>query len=620
MVVVPIGEWLKFNNRDFTLDTRKEFKKRLTKIQIKEIECPEGLNFEEFAWNRLFRIKEQVVREYVMEFLSSFTFRDHIEGLDEADTMVFQHGGEKRSMTDCGCRKDFYKKFYNSLGTMAGVDVNTLTMEQYLALSRENQAPGVVKPEIRGNVNFKIKSQFMRELREDTFSGNKDEDAHGHIDRVLSIVGLFNIPGVSKDAVMLRVFPFTLTGAAKRWVDRLAPGIINTYDLFKKAFIQRYYPPSMIVKKLEDIHNFKQEGNESLYQVWERYNDLLYKCPTHDINSHQKGPIPGMRPAKALTAIQTMADHSQKWQDGTTSRNIRSGSSKDGLAALVNKLDNLGRDMKNLKESVHAIQVNWRFDLEELLSKHQEESARRSTEMEVWIKKLQENTKINTRNQDASLKNLETHIEQITRELCSRKEKSKQAKVFTIKNEGPSSPKKLKNLHGISFLSDSQEENTNDPLPTKEANLGHFMLPCTISNFNFYAMADLGASVNVLPRNIFEYLELTNLSEIEMLVEIADLRKKAPLGIVRDILVEDSVWSKRYSEWCNEKFHNKEPRPRDYTFKEWVKLKKGHLDISKSVRKDLFKLWVIDKSTEALDPDKDPFGRCLDEYNWVFPK
>ncbi|GJR34344.1 hypothetical protein Tco_1210028 [Tanacetum coccineum] len=89
------------------------------------------------------------------------------------------------------------------LGTMAGVDVDTLTVEQYLALSRENQAPGVVKPKIGGNVNFEIKIQFMRELREDTFSGKKDEDAHDHIDRVLSIVGLFNIPGVTKDAIML---------------------------------------------------------------------------------------------------------------------------------------------------------------------------------------------------------------------------------------------------------------------------------------------------------------------------------------------------------------------------------------------------------------------------------
>ncbi|GKC14915.1 uncharacterized mitochondrial protein-like protein, partial [Tanacetum coccineum] len=142
--------------------------------------------------------------------------------------------------------------------TMAGLDINTLTMEQYLALSRENQAPGVVKPEIGGNVNFEIKSQFMHELREDTFSGNKNVDAHDHIDRVLNIVGLFNIHRVSKDAVMLRV-PFTLTGAAKRWVDRLTPGTINTWDLLKKAFIQRYCPPSKTAKQLEDIHNFKQE-------------------------------------------------------------------------------------------------------------------------------------------------------------------------------------------------------------------------------------------------------------------------------------------------------------------------------------------------------------------------
>ncbi|GJX88521.1 hypothetical protein Tco_0340535 [Tanacetum coccineum] len=132
----------------------------------------------------------------------------------------------------------------------------------------------------------------------------------------------------------------------------------------------------MTAKQLEDIHNFKKEGDESLYLAWERYNDLLYKCPTHDINSHQKvnnfykglstmnrqlldsqGPIPGMRPTEALIAIHTMADHSQKCHDGTTSRNIGSNSSKDRLAALVNKLDNLGRDMKKLKESVHAIRV-----------------------------------------------------------------------------------------------------------------------------------------------------------------------------------------------------------------------------------------------------------------------
>ncbi|GKE17887.1 hypothetical protein Tco_1425464 [Tanacetum coccineum] len=158
---------------------------------------------------------------------------------------------------------------------MGDADINTLTMEQYLALTCENQAPGVVKPEIGGNVNFEIKSQFMRELREDTFSGNKNDDAYEHVERILDIVSLFNISGVTHDVVMLRVFPITLTRAAKRWVDRLSPGTINTWDLLKNAFIQRYCPPSKMAKQLEEIHNFKKEGDETLYQVWERYNDLL---------------------------------------------------------------------------------------------------------------------------------------------------------------------------------------------------------------------------------------------------------------------------------------------------------------------------------------------------------
>nr|GEX93741.1 hypothetical protein [Tanacetum cinerariifolium] len=164
----------------------------------------------------------------------------------------------------------------------------------------------------------------MRELKEDTFFGNENDDTHEHLERVLDIISLFNIPGVSHDAVMLRVFPITLT-AAKRWVDRLPLGTVDSWDLLKKAFIQRYCPPSKTAKQLKEICNFKQEGDETLYQAWEWYNDLLYKCPTHDINNHQK----------------TMAYHSQKWHDGSSSRNIESSIKSEGIAAIVNKLESL---------------------------------------------------------------------------------------------------------------------------------------------------------------------------------------------------------------------------------------------------------------------------------------
>nr|GEV70005.1 hypothetical protein [Tanacetum cinerariifolium] len=135
------------------------------------------------------------------------------------------------------CNMDTKRLHCKMERTMAGVDINTLTMKQYLALSRENHTPDVVKPEIRGNVNFEIKSQFMRELKKDTFSKNKNKDAHDHVGRVFNIVSLFNIPEVSQDVVILRVFPFTLTGSAKRWVDRLTLGAVNTWDLLKKSFV-----------------------------------------------------------------------------------------------------------------------------------------------------------------------------------------------------------------------------------------------------------------------------------------------------------------------------------------------------------------------------------------------
>ncbi|GKA00383.1 ribonuclease H-like domain-containing protein [Tanacetum coccineum] len=110
----------------------------------------------------------------------------------------------------------------------------------------------------------------MRELRRKIFAGTDDEDAHEHVRRVLEIVDLFHFPGVTHDAVMLRVFPITLKGLALGWKKRLPAGVINTWDLLEKEFIWQYCSPFKTAKKLEEICNFKQEIDETLYHAWER--------------------------------------------------------------------------------------------------------------------------------------------------------------------------------------------------------------------------------------------------------------------------------------------------------------------------------------------------------------
>ncbi|GKD60877.1 reverse transcriptase domain-containing protein [Tanacetum coccineum] len=86
------------------------------------------------------------------------------------------------------------------------VDISALTMEQYIALIPDDIKPGIVNPKIGDDVEFKINANFMRELRRKLFAGTDGEDAYEHVRTVLEIVDLFHFPGVTHDAIMLRVF------------------------------------------------------------------------------------------------------------------------------------------------------------------------------------------------------------------------------------------------------------------------------------------------------------------------------------------------------------------------------------------------------------------------------
>ncbi|GKE64056.1 hypothetical protein Tco_1518217, partial [Tanacetum coccineum] len=72
--------------------------------------------------------------------------------------------------------------------------------------------------------------QFLKEFRDNTFSGSKHEDANKHIEKVLEIVDLFHIPKVTQDQIMLQAFPVSLTGAASRWLRNQPSGSITTWE------------------------------------------------------------------------------------------------------------------------------------------------------------------------------------------------------------------------------------------------------------------------------------------------------------------------------------------------------------------------------------------------------
>ncbi|GJR57608.1 hypothetical protein Tco_1499770 [Tanacetum coccineum] len=183
-----------------------------------------------------------------------------------------------------------------------------------------------------------------------------------------------------------------------------------------------------------------------------------------------------MTAAQALTGIQTMANHSQKWHDGSSSRNIESSSNSKGITAIVNKLENLSRDIKKLKENVHAIQIecqiyggtyldkdcplkkevnsveevkyeefgrpfpnnnrnDGRFNkggydqpsseekrpsLTEIINKYMEEASKRHSEQDEWLKKFYQSTETSREAHDKIIQGLETKVKALANEVEGR--------------------------------------------------------------------------------------------------------------------------------------------------------------------------------------------------------
>ncbi|GKE38039.1 hypothetical protein Tco_1461444 [Tanacetum coccineum] len=186
----------------------------------------------------------------------------------------------------------------------------TETMEQYMSKTRENYGSGVTRPTINQDTPFELKGQFLKELRDNTFSGSEHEDANEHIEKVLEIVDLFHIP----------------------------------------KFLNKYCPPARTAKKMEEINNFQQEPDESLFHAWERFKELLMKCPQHYFTDKQEVIL-------FYNGLDEMVEYSQKWHNRTSSR-TRSTETSDGLAAIQAQLNNLGREIKRVNKKVYAAQMS----------------------------------------------------------------------------------------------------------------------------------------------------------------------------------------------------------------------------------------------------------------------
>jgi len=73
----------------------------------------------------------------------------------------------------------------------------------------------------------------------------------------------------------------------------------------------------------------------------------------------------------------------------------------------------------------------------------------------------------------------------------------------------------------------------------KQKDLSAFTIPCVIDNASFKrALCDLGASISVMPKHVYDSLSLEPLNKTSIVIQLADRSFVYPLGVIEDVLVK----------------------------------------------------------------------------------
>ncbi|GJS37786.1 reverse transcriptase domain-containing protein [Tanacetum coccineum] len=131
---------------------------------------------------------------------------------------------------------------------------------------------------------FAIKGNHLTLVKGNQFDGRTKTDPHKHIHEFLGICDMFKYRDTENEAVRLMMFPLSLTGEAKTWLDELNEGTIETWDELRTAFISRFFPPTLFDRLLGEIRAFSQHENESLTDAWLRMKEMLRNCHGHNLS------------------------------------------------------------------------------------------------------------------------------------------------------------------------------------------------------------------------------------------------------------------------------------------------------------------------------------------------
>ncbi|GJW20612.1 hypothetical protein Tco_0031234 [Tanacetum coccineum] len=159
---------------------------------------------------------------------------------------------------------------------------DTHTMAQFLDSYTVGYEDAIVVPRDHRD-NFELKHGLLTLVQNKQFFGHDKEDPHAHI-RYFNkkITSTMKFSNVLSTSVKLMLFLFSLEGCRPGLLEKKNPyhSILNGKICFE--IHQQFFPHSNKINRRNSKRTrFQQRFDETFYEAWDRFNDLLQACPHH---------------------------------------------------------------------------------------------------------------------------------------------------------------------------------------------------------------------------------------------------------------------------------------------------------------------------------------------------
>nr|GEW21812.1 reverse transcriptase domain-containing protein [Tanacetum cinerariifolium] len=188
---------------------------------------------------------------------------------------------------------------------------------------------------------FGLKNDMIQQVQNSCqFQCVSSDDANKNLNKSLHVTPSIKVNGVTDDALRLYLFPHSLTHHATSWFDRLPRNSINTFEQMAKMFLGEYFRPSMVTKLKNEITNFRQRPDESLFEAWERYKLSIDRFPNHN-----------MRPEECYDIIENITTYHNDWDSSAQ----RSESSSSITSSFDPKIIALKAEMAEINKNLMRV-------------------------------------------------------------------------------------------------------------------------------------------------------------------------------------------------------------------------------------------------------------------------